>query len=454
MRLPDKSERYGAPWLAVLCLMPMVLFAFGCNGSDPGEDRVVAKTFVKKDNSDDSPLAVVQHDRDLFRESRQLPDSLIIGLDADMSSAAAQSGLAIQRGIELAIDEINSSGGLLGRQVELVARDHRGNPDRGVDNIVEFAAMPDVLAVVGGLHTPVALRELQMIHDHKMIYLGPWAAGTPIVDNAFSPNYVFRVSVRDEYAGGFLADCALERGLGKLGLLLERTGWGRSNETAIQNALLERGKEKAQVEWFNLGETDLSPQFDRLEESAVDCVLLVCNPLEGKVALEAMAAREISKRVPIISHWGITGTNFFEITKDALPEINFSFLQTCSFIRPENADGINRLYKAYAARFRDCDSPRDVFSPVGTAHAYEIVMMLATAVKSAKTHERDAIRNAMEKLGEYQGTIRKYDPPFTSDDHDALGVEDLILARFGENGVIEPLETSSAESREGEASDE
>lgn len=454
MRLFRKTKRCSERLLAFFCLVPTVLFLTGCNSSDTDQTRDAAETSFQDVDSGNSAPSVVQRDDESFRQNRQIPNSLIIGLDADMSSASAQAGLAIKRGIVLAIDEINSSGGLLGRPVELVVRDHHGNPDRGVDNIAEFGAMADVLAVVGGLHTPVALRELQTIHDHKMIYLGPWAAGTPIVENGFSPNYVFRVSVRDEYAGGFLVDCALERGLGQLGLLLERTGWGRSNELAIQNALLDRGKEKGHVEWFNLGETDLSPQLVRLDKSGVNCVLLVCNPLEGKVALEAMAAREVSKRVPIISHWGITGSNFFEMTKDLLPKIDFSFLQTCSFIRSENSDGIDRLYAAYAARFEDCDSPRDVFSPVGTAHAYEIVMMLAAAVKSADTAERSAIRNAIENLGRFEGVIRKYDPPFTSEDHDALAVDDLTLARFGENGVIEPLVLISDSSRDDEASDE
>ena len=299
--------------------------------------------------------------------------------------------------------------------------------------------MSDVLAVVGGLHTPVALRELKPIHEQQMIYLGPWAAGTPIVRNEYSPNFVFRVSVRDEYAGGFLVDRALERGLNKIGLLLERTGWGRSNEAAMQNALKARGKDAATVEWFNLGETDLSPQIGRLADAGAECVVLVCNPIEGKVALQAMAARNEEKRLPIMSHWGITGGDFAEMTKELLPKIDLSFLQTYSFIQPKNKEQSQRLYDAYEARFEGCDSPHDVFSPVGTAHAYEIVMMLAAAVNKANTIERPAIRRAMEELESHIGVIRNYAPPFKPDHHDALTADDFIMARFGDKGAIEPI---------------
>ncbi len=70
------------------------------------------------------------------------------------------------------------------------------------------AAMSNVVAILGGIHTPVAMDELKTIHELQMIYLGPWAAGTPVVKNGHSPNYVFRVSVRDEYAGAFLVGSA------------------------------------------------------------------------------------------------------------------------------------------------------------------------------------------------------------------------------------------------------
>ena len=205
------------------CLAP------GCNDSQTTKSIECNELRPLSETVDvaSQPLSPKKNTDATFIQKRAVENSLIIGLDADMTSGSAQSGLAIRRGVVLALDEINAAGGLLGRPVELIVRDHRGNPDRGVDNIVEFAEMSDVLAVVGGLHTPVALRELKTIHDQQMIYLGPWAAGTPIVQNEYSPNFVFRVSVRDEYAGGFLVDRALERGLSKIGLLLERTGWGR-----------------------------------------------------------------------------------------------------------------------------------------------------------------------------------------------------------------------------------
>lgn len=96
-----------------------------------------------------------------FAAPQHTAPNILIGLDADMSSASAESGEAIRRGIVLALDGINRNGGVLGRRLELVVRDHRGNPGRGIDNMLAFAQMNDLVAVVGGIHTPVALEELE-----------------------------------------------------------------------------------------------------------------------------------------------------------------------------------------------------------------------------------------------------------------------------------------------------
>src|SRR5713101_2101114 len=107
------------------------------------------------------------------------PNAIVIGLDADMSSGTAEAGEAIRRGIVLALNELNRAGGLLGRPLQLVVRDHQGNPARGIDNMEAFARLGNLIAVVGGLHSTVALDELETVHRHRLIFLLPWAAGTP-----------------------------------------------------------------------------------------------------------------------------------------------------------------------------------------------------------------------------------------------------------------------------------
>lgn len=364
---------------------------------------------------------------------------LVIGLDADMSKGAAQGGEAIRRGIILAIEEINAAGGVLGRPLELVLKDHRGTPARGVDNIEDFAAIDGLVAVVGGVHTPVALAELDAIHRHEIIYLGPWAAGTPIVDNAHDPNFVFRVSVRDESAGGYLVDAARRRGFRRLGLLLWRTGWGRSNETAIRGALEGIGSEPAAIQWFNSGQTDMSREIEALATAGADVVILVANPVDGRAAIRGIADLPEHRRLPVISHWGITGGDFHDQMSDTIAEVDLSFLQTYSFFDPTFPAKADAVYAAYCGRFGGCQSRADIVSPVGTAHAYDLVHILARAIEQAGSPDRRAVRDSLEMLGPYDGLVRRYDPPFTPARHDALDTSDYSICRYAEGGAIVPI---------------
>jgi len=364
---------------------------------------------------------------------------IYIGLDADMSSGAAQSGEAIRRGALVAIDEINAAGGVLGRPLELIVKDHRGNPSRGIDNIEDFGKIKDLAAVIGGIHTPVALAELETIHRLGMIYLGPWAAGTPIVANDNDPNFVFRVSVRDEFAGEFLIDAARDSGFNRPGLLLWQTGWGRSNEKAMNAAMKQSGMKPAPIEWFNSGEPDMTDQINALVAAGADVIMLVANPTDGLVIVRNIAQMDKQHRVPIISHWGITGGDFFEQASADISAVNLSFLQTFSFFDPPFPDRAERVYQNYCRLFGPCNSAADVLSPVGTAHAYDLIHLLRLAIEKAGSIDSSEVRAELETLGSYQGLMRDYNPPFSPKRHDALDASDFRLSRFDQTGAIVPV---------------
>lgn len=364
---------------------------------------------------------------------------IIVGLDADMSSASAQAGQSIQRGALIAIHEINSNGGVLGRQLALETRDHRGSPIRGKDNIEELAKLPDLVAILGGLHTPVALEELPLINTNHIPFLIPWAAGTPIVDNGFTPNYVFRISVRDAFAGKFLVDTALDSGFRHPGLLLENTGWGRSNLKAMTEAIMERGQQPPSVQWFNWGVNDLGKEIMALQKDKADVILLVANPPEGLILVNSMVKLPANNRLPIISHWGITGGRFQHIAGKNLAKVDLSFLQTFNFANPPFPKRAEKLFSTYKQLFKEHENSAEIPSAPGLAHAYDLIHLLAKAITKANTVDRPAVRNALEEIQFHSGVMADYAPPFSKDKHDALGPESFHMYRYDKLGTIIPV---------------
>lgn len=365
---------------------------------------------------------------------------IVIGLDADMSSVAAEGGEAIRRGAAIAIDEINEKGGLLGRKLALTVKDHRGNPARGVDNIHEFARDTNLVAVLGGVHTPVALRELEAVHQHGMPFLVPWAAGTSIIDNGFEPNFAFRLSVRDEHAGAFLVDQALSHGHSRLALLLEQTPWGKSNYEAMTNALKARSRPAPIVEWFNWGTDDFVSQIESFLRAKADVILLVANAPEGAALVRTLAALPTAQRLPIISHWGIAAGDFPALAGPALEKVRLHFLQTFSFFNPPEPERAVQVLNRSCRLFDRCD-PVDMGPAVGVAHAYDLVHLLGRAIQLAGAADRGLIRDALERVRDYSGLTGNLSRPFTPGRHDALDSSNFQLGYFDGKRTIRPLKT-------------
>jgi len=176
-----------------------------------------------------------------------------------------------------------------------------------------------------------------------------------------------------------------------------------------------------------------------LLRAAPDVILLVANTPEGLKVIQALSETPGQERVPVISHWGITGGNFFKHARRFLRQIDLNVVQTFSFVEPRFPDRARPVIDAYAKKYSSPRGAEDIFSPVGTAHAYDLVQILALAIEQAQSTDRRKVRDAMETLSRYEGLIRDYDPPFTPTRHDALDESNLFLASFSDSGILVPI---------------
>lgn len=376
------------------------------------------------------------------------PTPVIVGLDADLSREYARAGDAIRRGMVLAAEEINKAGGVLGRRMLILVRDHAGDHARGAANIKAFAAVENLVAVMGAPHTPGRAPEHAAKNAPKhepeqkdedasgIIYLDPWAAGVRHLAEGYDPRFTFQLAPGIAEAGQSLAGAAVDRGFRNPGLLVENSDWGRSSEKAIVAALASRGLKPAAVRRITPRETNMSHAFGALLDAGADVVIMVGHASEGIAMARTMAVLRPEERRPIIAHWGITGSGLYEQARDSLAKIDLTFLQTFSFLDPPSPARADRLAQAYCARFRRCVSTRDIFMPMGTAHAYDLTRMLARAIEKAGSTERPSVLAALEGMRRHRGLVRDYAPPFTAERHNALGAANLRLARYGRDGAI------------------
>ena len=355
-----------------------------------------------------------------------------VALVAAMSGGAALSGEAIKRGLSVAIDEINANGGLLGgRKVELVVRDEEGNPSKGVTAARDVIEREGAVAVFGGLHSPVGLAMLPVFHELKVPYVGTWAAATGITRNGRSPNFMFRVSANDDIVDHFLAKHVVERlGRKKPGVILENTPWGASNQEGLTRWFGKLGAQPVGFEKFNWNDPDMSPQLLRLKSGGADAIVMVANAPEGAQVVKSRA--KIGWDVPTVSHWGISGGRFSELTGELSQSV--VFVQTYTFFGRQSDVG-DRVISALKAKYA-VKGPEDILAPVGTANAYDAMHLVGLAVEKAGAADGARIRDALEGLGEHRGLIKTYRRPFTPEEHDALNENDYILVTWRQGKIV------------------
>jgi branched-chain amino acid transport system substrate-binding protein len=361
---------------------------------------------------------------------------ILVGLDAELGYADSTSAEAIREGILIAIDEINRSGGVLGgRPLALLEKANHSVPARSIENIKELAAQPEVVAVFCGRFSPTVLEAIPTIHAVGLPLLDPWSAADAIVDNGFEPNYAFRLSLRDGWAMNVMLRHAQALGARSVGLMLLNTSWGRGSLQAAERYVGEhRGLKIAGVRWFNWNDKTFLDKYRSLVAEGAQALVLVSNPNEAQLLVREIAALPIRERLPIVSHWGVTGGRMVELAGPALAKVEFSVVQTYSFIGAKDA-AARRVVAAHQRLFGS-GGARAIKSPVGVAHAYDLTHILARAVAKAGSLDRRAIRDALERLGPYQGLIRRYAPPFTPSNHEALTSAQVFMAEYADDGAL------------------
>jgi branched-chain amino acid transport system substrate-binding protein len=368
------------------------------------------------------------------------PQPVLLGIDGEFGLDNSTSAQAVELGMRTAIAEINAAGGVLGgRPLELVIKDHRSIPARGIRNIQEFARMPGLVAVFGGRFSPVVIEELPVLKSTRTLFMAPWSSADAIVDNGMQPNYVYRLSLRDSLAMPRLLQAAHRRRLNRVGLLLTNTSWGRSNAEAAERAVTAMPRMQiVGTSWYNWRDTSLVGKYQQLRAAGAQAIVLVANDDEAAVLVREVAALPKEQRLPILSHWGVTGGEFAKQAGPALQQVDFSVIQTFSFW---NADPARvRRFLASAAKVSKVRRIEDIKGPVGAAHAYDLTHILAQAIGRAGSTDRRQVRDALEKLPAWQGLIKHYAPPFTPVRHEALGPNELVMARYRQDGALVPAQ--------------
>lgn len=343
-----------------------------------------------------------------------------IGNSVPLTGPAAFGGAAVKYGAEVAIDEINEKGGVLGKKLRLIQYDDAGAPPRGVDNVRRIALSDKCIAIFGGYHSTVGLAQVDPVNEIGIPWIGTTGAGTKITENGRSPNFMFRVSAKDKWVAKFLAGEALKHSkTGKVAIMYENTGWGNGALPDFKAAMQERGKEVSATETFNWNDQDMTAQAIRIRDSGADTVVTFALDREGNQILRSF--EKIGYKPTIFAAWGMAG-NLGELSGPLANGVRV--MQTFTWMGEMDArtKGVwEKIQKKFGLK-----DPSELRMGSATANSYDAVYILAKAIEKAGSFDWKKVHDALYTV-EHDGLVAKYHPAFDKTNPER---QDAILPEY------------------------
>jgi len=356
-----------------------------------------------------------------------------IGVYGPFTGGSAGMGVSMRNGVRLAADEINASGGVLGRRIELVERDDEAKNERGGQIMQEFLEKERVSAVLGPINTGVADAALRYPCEKKVPELINVSAGAKVnelFDVYGADNYVFRIAAGDIIQSEMIVSEALERrGFKSPAILCDDTNYGQNGRAKMEKALHKRGVKAVYVGKFKIKDTDMTAQLQ--EARAAGANVLLVYGIGPELAAVANSAERIGWRVPMIGSWTLSMAAFMKNAGAngdgaAMPQ---TFIEAGAHSPKQVA-----FLEAYWKKFNE----KPISVAVAAAQGYDSLYLMKMAMEQAGTTDGPKLKAALENLEKpYQGVTGTYARPFSPSDHEAVKGAHVIMGVV-KDGVVTP----------------
>ena len=327
------------------------------------------------------------------------PETIKIGGMAPLTGALAIYGVTTTNGAELAVKEINENGGVLGKKIEYVMLDTKGD---STEAVMAYNKLVDekVAGIIGEVTSKPTLAVAEVAVQDNMPLITP--TGTQVDITEVGPN-IFRVCFTNPYQGKVLAITSKERlGANTVAVMLNNSS---DYSDGIAKAFIEEseklGMKVMGVEGYSDGDKDFRPQLTKLAAMNPDVILIP--EYYEQAALIATQAREVGVKSIFVGSDGWDGIAK-TLDQSAYAAIENSHF-TNHFSMEDQSEKIQNFLKDYREAYKEDPS---AFSALG----YDAVYMMKSAIEKAGGTDKQKIVDALKGI-EYDG-VTGY---LTFDDH-------------------------------------
>lgn len=293
---------------------------------------------------------------------------LKLGVAEALSGGAAQYGVSIRNGFQLAADEINAAGGINGNLIVLVVEDEQGKKEEAINVFKKLIFKDKVLMIFGPTLSNSAQAADPIAQAAKTVVFGTSNTADGITSIG---NYVFRNSVTEaDVLPATIATVKAKTGLKNVAVLYGNDDvFTKSGYDNFKKALQDQQIPVTTTETFAKGDVDFKAQLTKIKGTDPDAIVLSALVAEGAPIL--VQARQLGLNVPVIGGNGMNSVKIFDLAPGgASNNLWIGSPWSIENPSPENVKFID----AYQAKFNGAP---DQFA----AQSYDAMYIVAQALK-------------------------------------------------------------------------
>jgi len=343
-------------------------------------------------------------------------DKVRIGVFMSLTGDTANFGISSVNGIKMAADEINTAGGINGKQIELLVQDDRSDASEAATIVTKFVTQDMVHAILGEVASSRSIAAAPIAQNAKIPMLTPSSTNPEVTKKG---DYIFRSCFIDPVQGAAIAQFGAKSLNAKRAALMvaRNQDYSTGLEKVINETFKKLGGEIVVTQSYQSGDQDFNAQITSIKGANPDVIFVP--GYYGDVGLFAKQARDKGITVPLVGGDGWDSPSLYQIGGAALNGCYFS-----NHYSPDDADpAVQKFVSDYKARYNG--TVPDALA----ATAYDAARILFDAIKRANSLEGAAIRDALAATKEFPGVTGKVT---FNENRDA--VKPIVMIKINEGG--------------------
>lgn len=345
-------------------------------------------------------------------------NTIKVGGIAPLSGEVAVYGVECKNGIDLAVEEINAAGGVLGQQFEFIFEDDQGKSDQSVNVYKKLVAKDGVGLIIGSLTSGCTQAVAQQAQSNEVLQIAPAATATSVTSVG---NYVFRACYTDPFQGRVAGKfAAVNLGAKRAAVLYDI---GNDYSSGLKDNFVSEFQAQngtvVSIESYKTNDKDFNTQLTKIKSLNPDVVYLP--DYYGTVALIASQLRSVGITAPIVGADGWDGLTGMDGVGDEVVGGYYS--------NHYADDSDKEVVQEFVKKFNDKYGKKpNSFAALG----YDSVYMLKDAIVKAGSTEPAAVRDALASIdGDYVTGHIVFD-------EDRNPVKDAVMVEIkkGEDGKL------------------